>query len=266
MAIKITEIPNNSKITFGSTYSRVAALPIDASELYFSLDAAKKYAAESAYAYVGQKIVVVENNTVTHYSIEDEEGTLKSLGSGTVEGVMIYKGTASGIPINNQVDIPTPSGNVTAVGHSGWVYFYDGKEYASNGKIWEPLGNNIDVGTLLLKEDAAKTYLSKTDAASTYLSKTDAATIYATNAYVGTANDGEPGEGSTPTLTQRINQLQAKFTSYYTKDETYAKTEVYTKNETNAAISAAITGIGGGATWEDLSSEVATPTSLPTEL
>ena len=256
MAIKLTAIAADAKITFGATYSRVAALPIDASELYFSIDSARAYAKDSPYAYVGQKIVVIENNTVTHYSIEDEEGTLKPLGSGTVEGVMIYKGVATGVPTDNQENIPTSNGTVSAVGHSGWVYFYEGKEYASNGSIWEPLGNNIDVGTLLLKEDAANTYLTQTAAANTYLSKTDASTIYATNTYVGTVNDGEPSEGATPTLTQRINQLQAKFASYYTKDETYAKTEVYTKNETDAAITAAIAGIGGGAIWEDLSPNV----------
>jgi hypothetical protein len=253
MAVKISKIASDAQITFGATYSRVAALPIDSSELHFSLNSARDYAATNPYAYVGQKIVVIENNTVTHYSIDDEAGTLKPLSSGVVEGVMIYKGVATNTPINNQVDIPTANGNISAVGHTGWVYFYNGKEYASNGSIWEPLGNNIDVGTLLLKEDAANTYLSKTGAASTYLTKTDASTIYATNAYVGNANDGEPVEGATPTLTQRINMLQAKFNNYYTKDQVYAKGEVYTKEEVNVLISP---GGSGGVFWEELSSNV----------
>ena len=67
-------------MSFDKSFARLNGQPLDSSEVYYSLDAVKTYAA-SAGAYVGQKIVVIENNVVTHYSIEDAAGTLKELGA-----------------------------------------------------------------------------------------------------------------------------------------------------------------------------------------
>ena len=80
MAKLYGEILSTAKMTFDRSFVRALGQPLDASEVYYSLQAAKDYAA-TAQAYIGQKIVVIENGVVSHYSIEDTAGTLKELGS-----------------------------------------------------------------------------------------------------------------------------------------------------------------------------------------
>ena len=83
MAKLYGEIAAKALLTLDKSFARANGQPLDASEVYYSLDAAKAYAA-TAQAYVGQKIVVVENNVVTHYSIEDTAGNLKELGAAVI--------------------------------------------------------------------------------------------------------------------------------------------------------------------------------------
>ena len=80
MAKLYGEIASSTLMSFDKSFARLNGQPLDSSEVYYSLDAARTYAA-SAGAYIGQKIVVIENNVVTHYSIEDAAGTLKELGA-----------------------------------------------------------------------------------------------------------------------------------------------------------------------------------------
>ena len=80
MAKLYGEILSSALMTFDKSFARANGQPLDSTEVYYSLAAAQEYAA-GAGAYVGQKIVVVENGVVTHYSIENEAGTLKELGS-----------------------------------------------------------------------------------------------------------------------------------------------------------------------------------------
>lgn len=80
MAKLYGEIAAKSLLTLDKSFARANGQPLDASEVYYSLEAARTYAA-GAQAYIGQKIVVVENGVVTHYGIEDAAGTLKELGS-----------------------------------------------------------------------------------------------------------------------------------------------------------------------------------------
>ena len=80
MAKLYGEIAAKSLLTLDKSFARANGQPLDASEVYYSLDAAKAYAA-GAQAYIGQKIVVIEEGIVSHYSVEDEAGTLKELGS-----------------------------------------------------------------------------------------------------------------------------------------------------------------------------------------
>lgn len=80
MAKLYGEIAASALLTLDKSFSRALGQPLDSTEIYYSLTAAQEYAA-GANAYVGQKIAVIENNVVTHYSIEDTEGTLKELGS-----------------------------------------------------------------------------------------------------------------------------------------------------------------------------------------
>lgn len=80
MAKLFGEIAAKSILTLDKSFARANGQPLDSSELYYSLAAAEAYA-KTDIAYIGQKIVVVENNKVTHYSIEDAAGTLKEVGS-----------------------------------------------------------------------------------------------------------------------------------------------------------------------------------------
>ena len=80
MAKLYGNIASSALMTFDKSFARANGQPLDSTEVYYSLAAAQEYAA-GAGAYVGQKIVVIENNVVTHYSIEDTAGTLKELGS-----------------------------------------------------------------------------------------------------------------------------------------------------------------------------------------
>lgn len=80
MAKLYGEIAAKSLLTLDKSFARANGQPLDASEVYYSLAAARAYA-ETAQAYVGQKIVVVENGVVTHYGIEDTLGNLKELGA-----------------------------------------------------------------------------------------------------------------------------------------------------------------------------------------
>ena len=83
MAKLYGEIAAKALLTLDKSFARANGQPLDASEVYYSLDAAKAYAA-TAQAYIGQKIVVVEDNVVTHYSVEDTAGTLKELGAAVI--------------------------------------------------------------------------------------------------------------------------------------------------------------------------------------
>lgn len=74
------EILAKDLLTLDKSFARANGQPLDASEVYYSLEAAQTYAA-TAQAYIGQKIVVIENGVVTHYSVEDTNGALKELGS-----------------------------------------------------------------------------------------------------------------------------------------------------------------------------------------
>lgn len=80
MAKLYGEIAAKALLTLDKSFARANGQPLDASEVYYSLQAAKDYAA-TAQAYVGQKIVVIENGIVSHYSVEDTAGNLKELGS-----------------------------------------------------------------------------------------------------------------------------------------------------------------------------------------
>lgn len=79
MAKLYGEIAKSALLTLDKSFSRALGQPLDASEVYYSLEAAQTYAATPA-AYVGQKIVVIENGKVTHYSVDDTAGTLKEVG------------------------------------------------------------------------------------------------------------------------------------------------------------------------------------------
>ena len=83
MAKLYGEIAASALLTLDKSFARALGQPLDSTEIYYSLAAAQEYAA-GLNAYVGQKIAVIENGVVTHYSIEDTNGTLKELGAKVV--------------------------------------------------------------------------------------------------------------------------------------------------------------------------------------
>lgn len=75
-------------MTFGKSFSRGGAFPLEAYEIWTDYDELVAYAANTDPAkdpsYIGQKVAYVdlENNKVTHYGIEID-GTLKEIGAAT---------------------------------------------------------------------------------------------------------------------------------------------------------------------------------------
>lgn len=71
---------------FPLNFRRGAPNPLDNSSVWDSLEAAKNYAETSVVAYVGQLLSVVDNEggKVDVYSIQDEAGTLKKVGTSPV--------------------------------------------------------------------------------------------------------------------------------------------------------------------------------------
>ena len=73
-------------MTFGKSFSRGGAFPLEAYEIWTDYDALVAYAAntnpDKDPSYIGQKVAFVDkvNNKVTHYGIEID-GSLKELGA-----------------------------------------------------------------------------------------------------------------------------------------------------------------------------------------
>lgn len=124
MAKLYGEILSSALMTFDKSFARANGQPLDSTEVYYSLEDAKAYAA-SAGAYVGQKIVVIdESGVVSHYSIENTAGDLKELGTKPVgdmrsitvdaEGVVSVKDFGTGyykyIPVEKNEDGSTKEG------------------------------------------------------------------------------------------------------------------------------------------------------------
>lgn len=101
MAKLYGNIASSALMTFDKSFARANGQPLDATEVYYSLTDAQAYAA-GAGAYVGQKIVVIENGIVTHYGIADAEGTLKELGAKPVaDGTTVSIGDDGKITLAN---------------------------------------------------------------------------------------------------------------------------------------------------------------------
>lgn len=101
MAKLYGEIAAKALLTLDKSFARANGQPLDASEVYYSLEAAKTYAA-TAQAYIGQKIVVIENGVVSHYSVEDTAGNLKELGAKPVaDGTTVAIGADGKITLAN---------------------------------------------------------------------------------------------------------------------------------------------------------------------
>lgn len=113
MAKLYGEIAASKLMTFDKSFSRANGQPLDSTEVYYSLNNAKAYA-ESAAAYVGQIISVVENNTVNVYKIVDTDGNLELIGTQAdweaTEGVaeiLNKPNMRSGVDLSGNIDNTT---------------------------------------------------------------------------------------------------------------------------------------------------------------
>ena len=122
MAKLFGEIAAKSLLTLDKSFARANGQPLDASEVYYSLEAAKAYAA-GAQAYIGQKIVVIEDGVVTHYSVDDAAGNLKELGAKPVaDGTTISIAEDGKITLANLADKAEGTYNAVLVnGVLTWV-------------------------------------------------------------------------------------------------------------------------------------------------
>lgn len=78
MAKLFGEIDSKNILTLDKSFSRSEGQPLDSTQVHYSYEDACDYA-KTDVAYVGQIVTVVENNVVSHYSIEDAAGTLKEI-------------------------------------------------------------------------------------------------------------------------------------------------------------------------------------------
>lgn len=78
------DFASTNLMSFGKSFSRLNGQPLDKSEVWYDKAALEAYALTDA-AYVGQKVFFVdaENATVTHYGIE-VDGSLKELGTAPI--------------------------------------------------------------------------------------------------------------------------------------------------------------------------------------
>ena len=122
MAKLYGEIAAKALLTLDKSFARANGQPLDASEVYYSLAAAQEYAA-GAQAYVGQKIVVIEDGVVSHYSVNDEAGTLKELGAKPIaDGTTITIGADGKISLANVAEKAEGTYNAVLVnGVLTWV-------------------------------------------------------------------------------------------------------------------------------------------------
>lgn len=89
-----TEYPN--------TFRRQGAFPLDAYSLFKSYDEAQAYALSNKYAYVGQVLSVVENNTVKQYIIT-ANGKLRLNGGSSTKETNFSAAASEGIKIETGV-------------------------------------------------------------------------------------------------------------------------------------------------------------------
>lgn len=70
-------------MSFGKSFSRMGAQPLDMYEVWYDLEALKTYAQTNATAYVGMRLVYAdeENNKVTVYAIKNAAGDLYEIAS-----------------------------------------------------------------------------------------------------------------------------------------------------------------------------------------
>ena len=76
MAIRLDNQPTNLT-EYPNSFKRQGPFPLELYEIYQTLSAAQSYARTSGVAYVGQRLIVDDGDTVTLYIIKNEAGDLQ---------------------------------------------------------------------------------------------------------------------------------------------------------------------------------------------
>ena len=108
-------------MSFAKSFARLNGQPLDKSEIWYSLAEAEAYAATDA-AYVGQILAVIdsEKNNVVFYGIQDAAGLLKEVGSA---------------PVGDDLSIEIVEGKVQVRGFGKEYYAYVPAEKDEEGNI-----------------------------------------------------------------------------------------------------------------------------------
>lgn len=187
MAKLYGNIAASALLTLDKSFARALGQPLDSTEVYYSKAAALEYAA-GANAYVGQKLVVIENGVVSHWSVEDTAGTLKELGSKPVaDGTTISindegkitlaniaekaEGTYNAVLVNGTLTWVKPS-ETTVEGLSDLISALTGRVDTLETKVGEAASEGKNATGLY------KAIADALEAAKAYADENDSDTIY----------------------------------------------------------------------------------------
>lgn len=187
MAKLYGNIAASALLTLDKSFARALGQPLDSTEVYYSKAAALEYAA-GANAYVGQKLVVIENGVVSHWSVEDTAGTLKELGSKPVaDGTTISindegkitlaniaekaEGTYNAVLVNGTLTWVKPS-ETTVEGLSDLISALTGRVDTLEAKVGEAASEGKNATGLY------KAIADALEAAKAYADDNDSDTIY----------------------------------------------------------------------------------------
>ena len=211
-------------LTLDKSFARANGQPLDASEVYYSLQAAKDYAA-TAQAYIGQKIVVVEDNVVTHYSVEDTAGNLKELGSK---------------PVGDEKSITVAEDGTVSLAGIGTLVFE--REVDVIGEDGQPTGEKtteeVKYQPLMTKAGLVWVEPSKTTVEGL-------ATLIDNLTQRVSALETKVGNAAKPESSEGANDGKAATGLYAELDKKADKATTYTKDEVDSAIDDAVKGILG---------------------
>lgn len=256
MAKLYGEIAAKSLLTLDKSFARANGQPLDASEVHYSLDAAKAYAA-TAQAYIGQKIVVIENGVVSHYSVDDTAGNLKELGSKPVaDGTTVAIGEDGKITLANITEAET-TGTYNAVLVNGALTWVKPSSTTVEGlsDLITALTGRVDTAEADIDALQAAVGVAAKDAVGEEGSEGYEPAVAATGLHKAIADEVARAKAAEEVLGERIdgidfvdnNELTAALEPYAKSADVVAKTDYATDKKALEDEDAAIRAIAEGA-------------------
>lgn len=240
---------NYSVMSMPKAMNRTNPTPLDASAVWTSLEDLRNYAQTSAVAYVGQILSLVEYNaeteeisTVKAYIIKDAAGNIEEVGSATngdnvsielTDGVLSVKDFGK----RYYKYIAAVEGGEAAHYEltEGWVAGLEPKVVEEDGKMvigwYEPNPTTAEGVKDQVVEVQGEVEQAKEDINA--LDEILNGTTENPGGLVGEVEDiadvlyGTEGENPVPGLIDQVDAIETNLANnYYTKSETYSKTEV----------------------------------------